>query len=495
MGSVIRAAFKVHRWIGICFGLATFFALASGLALHWHTYSFPTEAEVLRGYGGPLVATELGETTVPAGRVATLHHLNQRLVWEVEPVSGGAPRLFDARTGDSIATIADSEAARVAARAVAGDSAAAQTLLIHGYDNFYVQGKPPLPAYRVSFHRPRRVDVYVAMSTGSVTAVIGWREKLTDLFGEKIHYLKIGALRTVTTPRFVIMGAFATAVLTGAIAGLLYGVPLLLRRLSGAQRWGPLLRSLHNVAGAIVGLFIVMWGTTSYLMLWYPTMDPNADERARVAGPHLGGQFQLTPRAAIAATRAPVFALRATQLLDRPVYAAIHGDGSATLIDARSGVTLSPVGDSLLRAIVDRYLGTPARIRRITQLRGYDEYYHASHDDRGYSFDGNPRPLPVYRVDLEDGDEPSPLYVRADRGDVVGRVDADYRWFRWLGSGIHDLNFPVLFQRRPRLWSWVILSPVLIGLLASAIGLWLGATYAARSFTLRRRPPVISVSR
>jgi hypothetical protein len=324
------------------------------------------------------------------------------------------------------------------------------------------------------------MDVYVAQGSGAITAVMGWREKLTDLLGEKVHYLKMGRLRTVTTPRFVIMGALATVVLTGAISGLLYGLPLLVRRLSGAQRWPPRLRTLHNFAGALIGLFIVMWGTSSYLMLWYPSMDPRADERAPVNGGPIAGvaaAYRVSPGAAITAARLPVFALRVTRLLDRPMYVAIHEDGGATLIDGQSGAVLSPIRDSLVRAIVDRYLARPARIQRITYLTRYDEYYHATHDGRGYSFDGNPRPLPVYRVDLEPGSQPSPLYIRADRGEVVGRVDAGYRAFRWLGSGI---NFPVLFGRRPRLWSIAIVVPVLIGIFASGTGVWLGMSYAAR---------------
>jgi hypothetical protein len=440
----------------------------------------------VRGYGPPLEAAELGDIRLSGARIATLRHLNQRLVWEVEPVNGGTPRLLDARSGASIAAIADSEAARLAARAAGADSTAAQTRLVRAYNHFYWLGKPPLPAFRVSFREPRALDVYVALRTGTVAAMIGWREKLTDLLGEKIHYLKIGALRTVTTPRFVIMGALGTAVLTSAITGLLYGLPSLFRRLAGQQRWGPILRSIHNLAGALVGLFIVMWGTSSYLMLWYPTMDPSAEERARVIGEALPAEaFRLSPRAAIAAVHAPVFALRATRLLDRPVYAAIHRDGDATLLDGRSGTILSPISDSLVRAIVDRYLGRATHVRRITYLHRYDEYYHATHDGREYSFDGNLRPLPVYRVDLEHGDEPSPLYIRGDRGELVGRVDAGYRAFRWLGSGVHDLDFPVLFQRRPRLWSMAIVLPVLIGILSSATGVWLGASYAARTFILR----------
>ena len=470
------------------FGLVTLCAFVSGFALHWRTYANPTETEVVRGYGAPLRSAELADIRVPAAD-AMLRWLNERFVWVI------GSRLIDAQSGDTMAGVSEADAIRIAGRVVltpypplrSGERELGEgptTELVRSYDHFYWLGKPPLPAYRVTFRSPRRVDVYVSQATGTVTAVIGWRAKLTDLLGEKVHFLKVGALRTITTPRFVIMGALATVILTGAISGLVYGVPLLFRRLSGVQRWASRLRSFHNIAGALVGLVIVMWGTTSYLMLWYPSMDPAPDEVTRVnGGVARAAVYRVSPGAAVAAVPRPVFALRTARLLDRPVYVAIHEDGAATLIDGQSGSVISPVSDSTVRAIVHRYLGRPAPIRQITSVTGYDEYWHAMRDGRGYSFDGNPRPLPVYRVDLADGGEPSPIYIRADRGDVVGRVDAGYRAFRWLGSGIHDLDFPVLFGRRPRLWNIAILAPVLIGIFASATGVWLGMSYAVRTLS------------
>lgn len=493
---MIRSAFQVHRWAGICFGIAAFGAFVSGLALHWHTYVFPTEREVVHAYGPPLALAEIGQrATVPFRTLegeplggATLRHLNDRLVWELDRVGGGVEQLLDASTGERIDSVTAAEATRLAARVV-GDGRAGQAQLIREYDHFYYLRNPPLPVYRIAFREPRRVDVYIDRASGHVTAVVGWRERITEVLGEKLHYLKVGSFRTQTTPRLAIMGVITTAVLTSAVSGLLYGVPLLLRRLSHRQSKRPVLRTIHNVAGAAVGALVVVWGTSSYLMLWYPTMDPSPSELARFAGgPLIADEFHLSPRAALstatAVTRSAVFALAAGRLLDRPVYAAIHADGSATLMDGRTGAALSPISDSLVRVLVGRYIGADSAIGRVTYLRSYDEYYHATHDDRGYSFDGYLRPLPVYRVDLRDG-EPSPLYVRADRGQLVGRVGADYRAFRWLGSAVHDFDVPPLYKRRPRLWSLAIVVPVLCGMLASGSGVWLGATYVARALRSR----------
>ncbi len=493
---MIRSAFQVHRWAGICFGIAAFGAFVSGLALHWHTYVFPTEREVVRAYGPPLALEEIPRgATVPLGTrggeplgSAMLRHLNTRLVWELDRAGEGVEPLLDARTGERIDSVTPAEATRLAARIVRG-SITGRVQLIREYDHFYYLRNPPLPVYRVAFREPRRVDVYIDRASGKVTAVVGWRERITEVLGEKLHYLKVGSFRTQGTPRLAIMGLITTAVLTSAISGLLYGVPLLLRRLSHRQSPRPRLRTIHNVAGAAVGALVVLWGTSSYLMLWYPTMDPSARELVRFAGgPLAPDEFQLSPRAALstatAVTRSAVFALAAGRLLDRPVYAAIHGDGSATLMDGRTGSVLSPLSDSLVRVLVGRYIGADSAISRVTYLSRYDEYYHATHDDRGYSFDGYLRPLPVYRVDLREG-EPSPLYIRVDRGQLVGRIGADYRAFRWLGSAVHDFDVPPLFKRRPRLWSLAIVVPVLCGMLASGSGVWLGATYVVRALRSR----------
>lgn len=494
----MRSAFQLHRWAGILFGIAAFIAFLSGLALHWHTYVFPTEREVVQAYGAPLSPTEISRSwTIPVRTArgeplvkARMRHVGDRLVWEGELAAGGPAELIDARTGERVDSISAAEATRLAGSVLGREGAEGRAELIREYDHFYYLRSPPLPVYRVAFHEPRRVDVYIDRASGNVSAVVGWRERITEVFGEKLHYLKIGSLRTQTTPRFAIMGVLATAVLTSAVSGLLYGLPLLIRRLAQPNSPRPVLRTIHNLAGAVVGAFVVMWGASSYLMLWYPTMDPSPSELAPLAGGALAAQeFKLSPRTAVstaaAATGSEVFALEARHLLDRPVYAAIHVDGSATLIDGRTGAVLSPISDSLVRVLVGRYVGADSAINRLTFLTRYDEYYHATHDDRGYSFDGYLRPLPVYRIDLRDGDEPSPLYIRADRGQLVGRVGTDYRAFRWLGSAVHDLNFPPLFTRRPRLWNLAILVPALCGLLASSSGVWLGGTYVARALWSR----------
>lgn len=485
-------------------GVAAFGVLFSGIFLHWYVFIKPTDADVFRAFGAPLSAAELPPGLAPprggpdgaALRSATLRHLAGRLVWDLEPASG-ASAAIDATTGEQLGQITPVDASLIAASVVKASPEDAKATLLNEYDGSYYEGDPPLPAYRVSFQRPKRVDVYVDAATGEVMAVVGTRERITLIFGAELHYLKFGPLRLTkyTTLRFIIMGALATAVLVSGVSGLFYGVPLLLRR---RWRWmqgrlvqrSTLLRAAHHCLGVVAGVFVVGWGLSSYMMLWRPSMDPSPAETARVEGGFVDRDAYhiRVPEAlatATAAGRGPVFMLRAQRLAGRPVYEAYQAPGVSTLVDGMSGRVLSPISDSLVRAIVAHYLGRDPRIKQITYLDHHDAYYRGSPYGRGYSFDGHRLPLPVYRVDLTSTALPSPLYIDAIRGRLTARVDGNYRVFRWLGSAIHNFDYPSLLER-PRLWDLVVVIPALLGVLLSGSGLWLGFRHLIRKSQLGR---------
>jgi hypothetical protein len=500
---VTRSLFLVHRWIGTCLGVAAFGVLFSGIFLHWYVFIKPTDEDLLRAYGAPLLGSELppgirlpsaGPGGVPI-RSASLRHLADRLVWELD-LANGVSTLVDAGTGVRRGPISPLDASQLAASVVGANPQDGKEELLNEYDAVYYEGDPPLPAFRVSFRRPRRVDVYLDAATGNVMAVVGWRERITLILGAELHYLKFGPLRLTkyTTLRFVIMGALATAVLASGISGLFYGVPLLLqKRLKWIQgrflHRSTLVRAAHHCLGVLAGVFIVGWGLSSYMMLWRPSMDPSPAETAQVEGGFVDPDaYRIrVPEAlamASAGGHASVYALRAQRLAGRPVFEAYQAGGLSTLVDGVTGRVLSPISDSLVRVIVAHYLGASAVIRRVTYLDHHDAYYRGNPYGRGYSFDGHRLPLPVYRVDLVTTALPSPLYIDVFRGHLTARVDGSFRVFRWLGSAIHNFDFPALLER-PRLWDLVVVIPALLGVLLSGSGLWLGFSHVIRTKRLR----------
>jgi len=90
-------------------------------------------------------------------------------------------------------------------------------------------------------------------------------------------------------------------------------------------------------------------------------------------------------------------------------------------------------------------------------LDAYDGYYYDSRRSL---------PLPVLRIRYNDPQE-TWLYLDPTRGGVVDRVENATRQRRWLYQGLHSLDFPFLYYRRP-LWDIVVIVLSIGGAVLSA---------------------------
>lgn len=497
----MRVFFVIHRWAGITSGLMAFVWFVSGIVVHWYAFVDATDVQRLRGYGAPLTPAALRGIQLPpeaaAGATvlrAVLHRVAGKLAWETE-TTRGVPVLIDARSGERRGGVTIAEATAIAQEVVNEQAVPIEATLTASPDAYYYeqsfryeftdQETFPLPVYRITFPAPRRLAVYVDPSTGRVVAVVGSRQRMTRLFGTLPHFLNPAFLHGHGTLHLTIMIVLLFGAFVSGASGLTYGVWFLWRQRRArssehADRRRPLRRLIadwHNWIGVVVGAFVITWVVSGSLMLWYPEVTPDAQELERLEAGTIGARdYRVSPDSALLiATRAtgtPILALQARRLLTRPVYDARHTDGRSTLVDGLSGVVLSPLPDSLVRAVVQAYFGRVPGIRAVSFLDHYDAYY--------YNLHGRLRPLPVYRVDLIDGDTlPSPLYIDALRGELTGRVDGKFRTFRWFGSALHTMDFPALFFH-PIAWHLVLVGLALLGALLSGSGLWLGLTYLRR---------------
>jgi hypothetical protein len=107
------------------------------------------------------------------------------------------------------------------------------------------------------------------------------------------------------------------------------------------------------------------------------------------------------------------------------------------------------------------------------ELREYDAYY--------YDRDGE-APLPVFRFKLADP-ENTWLYIDQQRGELLAQFSRRQRLQRWLYQGLHSLDFPFLYNRRP-LWDIVVIALCTGGAALSAIGVLLSIRRVRRSVTL-----------
>jgi hypothetical protein len=97
-----------------------------------------------------------------------------------------------------------------------------------------------------------------------------------------------------------------------------------------------------------------------------------------------------------------------------------------------------------------------AAVEDVEWLDAYDAYY--------YDRDGE-LPLPVMRARFADAQR-TWLYVDPRRAEIARKEERLTRLDRWLYHGLHSLDFPFLYYKRP-LWDVVLISLSLGGLMSS----------------------------
>ena len=247
---------------------------------------------------------------------------------------------------------------------------------------------------------------------------------------------------------------------------------------AGLMRW-------HHYAGLVFGLFTFTWIFSGGLSMdpwsWHPGTAATASQRQAVSG----GPLRLGPltadglRAAAAAIGGsfPPKELEVLQIANEPHVRAVDPAGAppgdralpTTLATLRSPgpgqrlVSLLRPEDGVFVRFEDELIEASAAaampgaaVEDATWLRAYDDYYH----DRRRR-----RPLPVLRVRYDDAGA-TWLYFDPYRGAIARKEERLTRVNRWLYRGLHGLDFPFLYGRRP-LWDAVVIGLSLGGILVS----------------------------
>jgi hypothetical protein len=218
----------------------------------------------------------------------------------------------------------------------------------------------------------------------------------------------------------------------------------------------------HHYAGLLFGLTTFTWIFSGLLSMdpwdWHPGNAPTFSQRAALSGGPLPiDALELEP------LRGAVRSL-ATSIGEAPreVEALVfegepHYRAGGRLVSATAperGVFARFDRDRLSTAVERAMPGVPIEER--VWLDAYDAYYY----DRSGTL-----PLPVLRVKFADP-ERTWLYADPSRGALVLKEERLSRLNRWLYHGLHSLDFPFLYYRRP-LWDGVVIALSLGGLLSS----------------------------
>lgn len=483
------ALIYTHRWLGITGCLVFVVWFVSGVVMMYQRMPRLTAEERL----ARLPAVDLSAFRVPpaeaAARVDLLAPERMRI-----GVLGRRPayRLFRegrwtavyADSGEVLERLSEDEALEIARLFLPEHASTLHyDARLTSPDQWTIDGGLPrfLPLHRIGMGDAAGTVAYVSDRTGEVVLTTTARGRLWGYLGAVLHW-------TYFTPFRLQAGLWRWSIIYAALigcvlclSGLVIGIwrwsPFSRYRLRGATARSPYSGLLwwHHYAGLVFGLVTFTWALSGALSLtpwdWAPSSAPTAEQARRVRGGDLRvdactldaiGRAAAALRATIAPKEYELLQFRGQPFLlaYQPEAAAPGADGNPDLraflspqlalahrlvrLDGAGGVRARFDDDDLVEAAREAMPGVPAR--DVAWLDEYDAYYYDRH---------RASPLPVLRVRYEDP-VGTWLYLAPASGTIVMKQEQRTRANRWLYNGLHSLDFPGLYDRRPA-WDIVVI--------------------------------------
>lgn len=461
-----RVLVYTHRWLGIVSGVLFVVWFVSGIIMMYARMPELSTAERLARL--PAINSAFIRTTPPppaGGEIArfALGTIEGRPVYRV--TARGRTALVFADTGDPVPVVDAEQALRIARTFLGGVSDVRYDAKLTDADqwSFGVRGRMPL--HRIVVEDAAGTRLYVTENGGEVVLKTTASGRFWGWTGAVLHWLYFTPLRrnSALWNEVIVWSSIAGTVM--CIAGIAWGLwrlsPLRGYRLRRQRQWSPYASWMrwHHYAGLIFGVVTATWIFSGLLSMdpwdWHPTTAPTRDQRARVAG----GSIDVADlpverlRKAIDAF-APEHPKEIEVTRFRGHYYAIASAGVVSFDEPQFGARDQLAPDLIVGAAG---VAMDVPIEGVSWLDDYDPYYYDR--DRGLS-------LPVLRVRYADPQK-TWLYFDPKHGTIARKEERLTRLNRWLYHGLHSLDFPFLYYKRP-LWDIVVIVLSIGGIVLSA---------------------------
>lgn len=497
-----RVLIYTHRWLGIAGGCLFVSWFVSGIVLIYVGMPILTDEERLSRLPDidlSEVGIDVTEAVVKIGmtpRRIFIGMLGDRPVYRFAGSDGRAAVYAD--TGEVLDTLDTEEVLAMVSRFVPEH---ARTLhydtRLTNPDQWTFQSGEYFPLHRVRLGDGSDTVIYVSDRTGEPVMQTTRNTRRWGYMGAVLHWLYFRPLRShVEFWAELVIWLSALGCLL-SLSGLIWGMwriaPSRAYRLRDEMSYSPYagLMRWHHYAGLLFGFVTFTWIFSGGLSMdpwnWHPGTSPTRVQQEIVAGgsirfgtltvEKLRTGFQIISKSFITKE------LEVFQFLDEPhmlatnVRDTVVDDALVSLPNTMAGEWLYPLDQRLVSIERPEYgafsrfdadvfdelavAAMPgADIIEATWLRTYDNYYY----DRSRR-----RRLPVFRV-MYDDPQRTWLYFDPYRGVITRKEERLTRLNRWLYRGLHSLDFPIFYYRRP-LWDLVVILLGLGGIVVSATSL------------------------
>jgi hypothetical protein len=471
---MFRIFLLVHRYVGIAIGLLVLSWCLSAFVMMYVQFPQLSEHEQIAAL--PEIDTKqcckldvdaLAATSNIAGFV--IESLANRPVLRIRTTKG-ASRNFDLVTGIEFDAIDENEARLQAIsyfkEAEIADSA--QLLAVVDRDQWTVAGNfdSRRPFFLFAANDKQGSQIYISAVDGAPIQDTTRIERGWNWFGAVTHWIYPTILRQH-------VGAWSQVVIWTTIVSLflvVIGIYLGIRQF-GNQRDGSFspyngFTLWHHYTSLIFGVLTLTWllsGLVSMTPWGFLAAEGATVERESVRGMTVStGQISalLASLPAVALPKKTV-RIRSAPFDGQLAVLAMSADNSMTRLDGRTLAkkALSEADWSRIPAL----LAPGNEIFDAGWMNEDDDYYFSHHEVVD---------LPVYRVIVDDEDR-TRYYFHRESAELVMKVDAGARGYRWWFDALHRGDIARLSQKRP-LWDVVMLSLLLGVTVGVFTGVYMG---------------------
>ncbi len=489
-----------HRWLGIGGCLLFVLWFVSGVIMMYARMpSLSGEERLARASRLDLstARVEPAQATAAAGFAASairLGMLGTRPVYRLN--AGRAWALVYADTGDALSALTAEQALTVARAFAPGQTKTiTEIAYLTDSDQWTLSSaiRPLMPLRRFSLGDAAGTELYVSDRTAEPVMKTTRRARVWGYLGAVLHWLYFTPLRRHTDvwAHAIIWLSIAGSVM--CLSGLVWGLWRIspsarfrLKRESSHSPYAGMMR-WHHYAGLVFGLTTFTWIFSGLMSMtpwdWSPGNAPTRPQREAVTGgPLRTAEFTLDrirrglavftaagimpKELAVSQFQGEPFLLAFTPAADRGASVWSNTDLPAfleapavrrryvSLKAPERGMVTGFNRDTLMAVAQTAVPG--ARTVESTWLDAYDAYYYDRSGDLS---------LPVLRTRYDDANA-TWLYFDPSQGAVVQKEERRSRLERWLYHGLHSLDFPFLYYRRP-LWDIVLMLLSIGGIVSS----------------------------
>jgi hypothetical protein len=472
-----RVLVYTHRWLGILSGVLFVVWFVSGIVM---MYARMPELGIAERQAR---LSEINPAFIralpPPGSDITrlsIGTLEGRPIYRV--AAPGHTELSFADTGDPVPAVDADQALRIARHFVSGVHDVRYDTRLADADQWSFDVRGRMPLHRIAVEDAAGTRLYVTENGGEVVLKTTASGRFWGWTGAVLHWLYFAPFRRngALWNQTIVWLSVAGTVL--CIVGMAWGVwrlaPFRGYRLRDRRQWTPYagLMRWHHYAGLIFGIVTTTWIFSGLLSMdpwnWHPSTAPTREQRARVAG----GSISIADLSVDKLRKAlTAFAPDRPKEIEitrfRGHYYVVASAGVVSVDEPQFGAREQLAPDLVVGAA---NIAMDVPIEGVSWLDDYDAYYY----DRNRNLS-----LPVLRVRYADPQN-TWLYFDPKRGAIARKEERLTRLNRWLYHGLHSLDFPFLYYRRP-LWDIVVIVLSIGGIVLSA------TTLSASWRRIRRR--------